>query len=131
MRFAAGNHDHASALFLGLRGLLQVLGQAARIAAGRRLANRRTQPFDQAVGGGAEMHLGHGLAAGRIDRRLQLGQILAELVGVLRGAPDRHVHDAGHARQAQGIGHDDFMFKNHGHQADLVIDQHKLGVVGI
>jgi hypothetical protein len=83
------------------------------------------------AGGGAEMHLGQRLATSGINGRLQLGQVLAQLVGGLGGAPDRHFHDAGHAGQTQGIGNDPFIFKNGGHQAGLVVHQYELGVIGI
>jgi hypothetical protein len=36
-----------------------------------------------------------------------------------------------HAGEAQGVGHHHVVFKNGGHQAGLVVNQHELAIIGV
>ena len=56
MRFTSGQHNGAATLFLGLHIFLQMLGQAARVAASGSFANWRAQHVSQTIRHSTEMH---------------------------------------------------------------------------
>ena len=106
----------------GAARLLQVLGQAARVAL-RRLG-RRAQPFAEALLGAAEMHLGERALA----QRRGFGRCSPSLRRVLLGAPDGHLQQLRDACQPHGIASTASAFEDGGHQARLVVDQDQLGL---
>jgi hypothetical protein len=124
MGLAPGQHD-AGALGLALRGFLQMLGQAARIARGR--ARRGAQQRCQPVGRSAEVHLGQRLAA----QGAQVGIVGPQARGVLLGAPHGHIQQLGRLRQTPRIGQHRRAVVDGGHQLVLKIHQDELGFSGV
>ena len=119
MGFAAGNHHHI-ALGRLLLGLLQMLGQAARIAALR--LGGRTQPFAQTLRHGAEIHFLQRLLAQSLELRI----VGAKARRVLLRSPDRHLQQLRHLGQLDRIGQRLRAFMDDGHQLVLVVHQNQL-----
>ncbi len=105
--------------------LLQVLGQAARVASTR--AHRWPQPVGKPVRHGAKVHFWQRLLA----QRTQFRRVGPELLWVLLRAPYRHMQHPRHLSESQGIREHLGAVKNGGHQVGLVIHQHQLGICGI
>src|SRR5665647_3755530 len=91
MRLAAGDHDGV-ALGRVTCWLLQVLGQAARVASDR--LGWWAQPLTQAFFDTAEVHFAQGLRA----QRPQFGRVFAQLGRILLSAPnsDSYTHLRAH-----------------------------------
>ena len=100
----------------------QTAGIACAFALGR------AQQLAQALGHRAEMHLGQMAGACLVKHSLQLGQLRAELVGVLRGRNDRYLQHLGHLRQAHCVGQHRRALVKGGHQPHLGSDQHQLAI---